>query len=56
MIFSHKQRGLADYNTDGGISLMVQCLEFLLPMQGVQLGSLVGELGSHVPLGQKTKI
>ena len=31
---------------------MVQCLGFL-PTQALQLGSLVGELGSHVPLGQK---
>ena len=32
---------------------MVQCLGFLLPTQGLQLGSVVGELGSHVSLGQK---
>jgi len=38
-----------------GTSLVVQGLGFCLPMQGVQFPSLVGELRSHVPLGQKTK-
>lgn len=38
-----------------GISLVVQGLRFLLPMQGVRVQSLVGKLRSHMPHGQKTK-
>ena len=38
-----------------GISLEGQCLRLCLPMQRVWVQSLVGELGSHVPHGQKTK-
>ena len=38
-----------------GTSLAVQWLRLHLPMQGVQVGSLVGELRSHMPWGQKTK-
>ena len=38
-----------------GTSLVVQGLRLCLPMQGVQFPSLVGELRSHMPLGQKTK-
>ena len=34
---------------------MVQELKLHLPMQGMQVQSLVGELGSHMPLGPKTK-
>lgn len=37
-----------------GISLVVQGLRLLLPMQGVRVQSLVGKLGSHMPHGQKT--
>ena len=36
-------------------SLAVQWLRLRLPMQGVQVQSLVKELRSHMPLGQKTK-
>ena len=38
-----------------GISLEGQCLRLCLPMQRVWVQSLVGELGSLVPHGQKTK-
>ena len=38
-----------------GTSLAVQWLRFHLPMKGVQVQSLVGELRSHMPQGQKTK-
>ena len=38
-----------------GTSLVVQWLGLCLPMQGVQVRSLVGELGSHMPRVQKTK-
>ena len=38
-----------------GTSLEVQWLRLRLPMQGVQVRSLVGELRSHVPHSQKTK-
>ena len=38
-----------------GSSLMVQWLRLRLPMQGVRVRSLVGELRSHMPHGQKTK-
>ena len=34
---------------------MVQWLRLRLPKQGVQVRSLVGELRSHMPRGQKTK-
>ena len=36
-------------------SLVVQWLRLHLAMQGVQIRSLVGELRSHMPHGQKTK-
>ena len=36
-------------------SLVVQWLRLHLPVQGVQVQSLVGELRSHMPQGQKTK-
>ena len=36
-------------------SLAVQWLRLCLPMQGVRVWSLVGELGSHMPHGQETK-
>ena len=35
--------------------LVVQWFRLRLPMQGVQVWSLVGELGSYMPPGQKTK-
>ena len=38
-----------------GTSLVVQWLRFCLPMQGLQVQSLVRELRSHMPCGQKTK-
>ena len=38
-----------------GASLVVQWLRPPLPMQGVRVRSPVGELGSHVFCGQKTK-
>ena len=34
-----------------GTSLVVQWLRILLPMQGMQVQSLVGELRSHMPQG-----
>ena len=37
------------------VFLVVQWLRLCLPMQGVQVPSLVGELRSHMPPGQKTK-
>ena len=40
--------------TDGGNPLAVQWLRLSLPMQGVWIRSLVRELRSHVPHGQKT--
>ena len=36
-------------------SLVVQWFRLRLPMQGVQVWSLVGELGSYMPPGQKNK-
>ena len=36
-------------------SLAVQWLRLHFPMQGVRIQSLVGELRSHMPHGQKTK-
>ena len=38
-----------------GTSLAVQWLRLRLPMQAVHVRSLVGELRSHMPHGQKTK-
>ena len=38
-----------------GTSLVAQCLRPQLLMQGVQVPSLVGEIRSHVPRGQKTE-
>ena len=38
-----------------GTSLAVQWLGLHLPMQGVLIQSLVGELRSHMACGQKTK-
>ena len=38
-----------------GTSLAVQWLRLRLPMQGVQVQSLVGERRSHMPCGQKAK-
>ena len=45
-----------DQKEPPGTSLAVQCLRFRLPMQGVWVRSLVGELRSHMPRSQKTKI
>ena len=39
----------------GGASLVVQWLELCLPIQEMQVQSLVGELRSHMPHGHKTK-
>ena len=38
-----------------GTSLAVQWLGLHLPIQGVLVQSLVGELRSHMPRGQKNK-
>ena len=38
-----------------GVSLVGQWLRPCLPMQGVQVQPLVGELRSHMPFGQKPK-
>ena len=38
-----------------GTSLAVQWLRLRLPIQGVRVRSLVGELISHMSRGQKTK-
>ena len=38
-----------------GTFLGVQCLRLCLLIQGVWVQSLVGELRSHMPLGQNTK-
>ena len=47
-IFPIKKLGLETF-------LVVQWLSLCLPMQGVQIQSLVGELRSHMPHGQNTK-
>ena len=39
----------------GGTSLEVQWVRFFFPIQGVWDPFLVGELNSHLPLGQKIK-
>ena len=44
-----------DWNSPPGTSLVVQWLRLHFPIQGVQVQSLVGELRSHKPLGQKAK-
>ena len=36
-------------------ALVVQGLELLLPMQGVQVWSLIGELRAHMPLAKTHK-
>ena len=38
-----------------GTSLAVQWLRLCLPMQGILVQSLAGELRSHMPCGQKAK-
>ena len=38
-----------------GTSKEVQWLRLCLPKQGMQVQSQVGELSSHMPLGQKTR-
>jgi len=42
-------------NCNVGTSLAAQRLRVHLPMQGVQVRSLIRELGSHIPLGKKKK-
>ena len=37
-------------------SLMIQWLRLCLPMQGVWVQSLVGELRFHMPHGQKNQV
>ena len=55
-ILSHYTRGRAKQTSRrGGIFLVVQWLRLCLPMQGVWIQSLVGELRSHTLQGQKTK-
>ena len=55
-ILSHYTRGRAQQTSRrGGIFLAVQWLRLCLPMQGVWVQSLVGELRSHTLQGQKTK-
>ena len=50
-----KQQQSRMKNIPGGTSLVVQWLRPHLPMQGMKVQSLVGELRSHMPRGQKTK-
>ena len=49
------QRVLLKYMQFRGTSLEVQWLKFCLTMRGVQVGSLVRELKSHMPRGQKNQ-
>ena len=42
-------------NNVEGTSLVIQWLRLHLPMQEVWVQPLVGELGSHIPHGQKKK-
>ena len=42
---------IKDLKTITGSSLMVQWLRIHLPVQGTQVGSLVGELRFHLPWG-----
>ena len=50
----NSRRRKALRNSWGGTSLAVQWLRLRLPMQGVRVQSLVGDLvGSHMPRGQK---
>ena len=44
---------LGDKKTDGGMSLVVQCIRICLPMQGAHVQSLFRELGSHVLQGNQ---
>ena len=53
IIFRHNLNVLK--NEQCGTSLAVQWLRLRLPMQGVWVRSLVRELRSHMPCGQKTK-
>ena len=39
-----------------GISLVVQWLRIYFPMQGAQVQSLVGELRSHMPVGNQAHV
>ena len=43
------------FRKGAGTSLVVQWLRLRLPVQGVRVRSLVGELRSHMPGGQTTK-
>ena len=49
------QRVLLKYMQFRGTSLEVQWLKFCLTMRGVQVGSLVRKLKSHMPRGQKNQ-
>ena len=51
--FSKEDRWIT--NEPMGTSLAVQWLRICLPMQGVWVRSLVGELRSHMPHGQKNQ-
>ena len=42
------------FNIHTGTSLVVQWLGLRLPVQGVKVRSLIGELGSHMPHSYKT--
>ena len=50
-----KMKNFCSVKDTVGTSLAVLWLRLRLPMQGVQVRSLVGELRSHVSRGQKTK-
>ena len=50
-----KKRLLLTSKECGGTSLVVQWLRLCLPMQGVQVRTLIRELRSHMPCGQKSK-
>lgn len=41
--------------SDLGTVLVVQWLRFQLPMQGMQIQSLVGEVRYHIPCGHKNQ-
>ena len=49
----HKRRALTQTLTV--VTLVIQWLRRCLPMQGVQVRSLAGELRYHMPQGQKKK-
>ena len=47
------ERALEPFKNGRGTSLVVQWLRIQLPLQGVRVQSLVRELTSHIPCGQK---